>query len=348
MTFRRLAGFALIAFAVACPVGAQGVPGLFEIQRDGTGLREIAKLPGSVSGQVKLSPDGSKFVMSAFFEDLPRPHCFFIAGLPPSNGKIFLMNSDGLNPHEVGGYSSAFDPTFTADSQRILFTAFDASAGTCVDKLLGIYSINLDGSDAKLIVPNAIDASESSDGSKLLYRKAAGLYVSHADGSNEKLISNSVNENAVFNPTDSSEIMVVNTVRSTIFTVDLSTGMRNVLLHGPINRRAGVVLMIEGANYSPDGKAIVYSAAISDIRPDGINDHRGYLRHSEIYELDTSHGSVRRITDNVFKDNPANPSDPNGYTQVYAPLYSPDGKSILFLASPHSNDHPGQKAGSSD
>ncbi|HTU34131.1 MAG TPA: hypothetical protein VMF66_10055 [Candidatus Acidoferrum sp.] len=333
-----LAGLALIALAGVHPARGQEFPGLFEIQRDGTGLREIGKLPAGVV-QVKLSPDGLKLVMSAFFEDLPRPHCFAIAGLPPSNGKIFLMNTDGSNLHEVGGYSSGFEPTFTADSQRILFTAYDASAGTCVDKLLGIYSINLDGTDAKLIVPDAIDAGVSSDGSKFLYRKAAGLYVSDADGSNEKLISNSVYENAVFNPTDSSEIMVVNTVCSTIFTVDLSTGVRNVLLHGPINRRAGVVLTIEGANYSPDANAIVYSAVISDSRPDGVNDYRGYLRHSEIYELNTSNGSIRRVTDNVFKDKPADPSDPNGYTQVYAPLYSPDGKSILFLASRSSRDH---------
>jgi Tol biopolymer transport system component len=114
-------------------------------------------------------------------------------------------------------------------------------------------------------------------------------------------------------------------------------GSARVFWHGPIDRRAGVVLTIEGANYSPDGRSIVYSALISDTQRDGVNDHAGYLRHSEIYELDTFDGTIRRITDNLFKNSPIDPSDPNGYTQVYAPLYSPDGKGILFIASPPSN-----------
>jgi Tol biopolymer transport system component len=217
-----------MAFEGALPARGEEVPRLFAIQRDGTGLREIAKLP-SVIGQVKFSPDGSKLVFSAVLYDLPRPHCFFIAGTPPTNGKIFLMNSDGSHQHPIGGYSSAFNPSFTADGRRIVFTAFDTSAGTCVDKLLGTYSINLDGTDAKLIVPDAIDASVSSDGSKLVYRKTGGLYVSDADGSNEKLVGTFA-EGAVFNPRDSSEVMLVNIATSTIFAINLSDGKRKGLL----------------------------------------------------------------------------------------------------------------------
>jgi Tol biopolymer transport system component len=337
-----LIGFALVALAVAPYANGQAGPRLFAIQRDGADLREIAKGFGEI-GKVEFSPDGTKLVIGAIFYNLIRPRCSGIAGNAPVNGKLFLMNSDGSNPHEIPGYSSAFDPSFTTDGQKILFTAIDESAGTCQGKLLGIYSINLDGTDAKLIVPDATSASSSADGSKLVYRKGGALYVSNKEGTTEKQLVNAagywlptfdldptLSRPPVFNPTDSSEIMLTDPISPTIFTLNVDSSVRHVLLHGPIDLRAGVVLMLQGASYSPDGKTVVYSARISDTRPDGMNDHAGYVRHSEIYELSTDTSSVRRITDNVFKDNPVNPNDPSG--QTYSPIYSPDGKSILFLA----------------
>lgn len=125
---------ALIAFAGALPATGWEAPRLFAIQRDGTGLREIAKLP-SVIGQVKFSPDGSKLVFSAVFYDLPRPCCFFIAGTPPTNEKIFLMNSDGSHQHANWRLFQRLQPIvysrWPKDSiygiryiRRVLFVAF--------------------------------------------------------------------------------------------------------------------------------------------------------------------------------------------------------------------------------
>jgi Tol biopolymer transport system component len=201
-------------------VNAQEGPRLFAIQPDGTGLRELKGYSGPI-GQVRFSPDGSKLVIGAIFHDLPRPHCFAGGGAGPMNGKLFLMNTDGSDLREVGGYLSAFNPSFTADGKRILFTAFDESAGTCHGTLLGIYSVNVDGTDAKLIIRDATDANLSSDGSKLVYRKALGLYLSNGDSSNERLLGNLGNFGsgfgaAVFNPADSSEIMLINTLRRSL------------------------------------------------------------------------------------------------------------------------------------
>ena len=221
-------------------------------------------------GQVEFSPDGSKLVFGAVFGDAPRPNCGGIGGLPPINGKLFLVNSDGSDLHEIRGHSSAFDPVFTPNGKKILFTQFDVSAGTCKDKLLGIYSMNLDGTGITLIVPDATDAKISPDGSKLVFCKVGAFYISNPDGSDAKQLGGLRGPyvaNLVFNPRNSSEIMFTNTYTSTIFTINVITMSRNVLLQAPNDRKKDVVTGLAGADYRPDGKTVVYSAMVPDPLP---------------------------------------------------------------------------------
>ena len=153
---------ALIAFVGVCSAKVPDGSRLFVIQRDGTGLRELAKGYGTGVRQLdegyknitqaRFSPDGSKIVFGAIFYSASRPNCYAVESNGPFPiGKLFLMNSDGSDIRELPGYSSAFLPVFTPDGKRILFIARDESAGTCVGKLLGAYSINLDGAGAALM-----------------------------------------------------------------------------------------------------------------------------------------------------------------------------------------------------
>lgn len=192
------------------------------------------------------------------------------------------MNSDGSDVHELPGYSSAFLPVFTPDGKKILFIARDESAGTCTGKLLGAYSINLDGTEAALVTPDANYVNISSDGSKLVFRELDGFYISNADGSDARplRLAGIYESDPVFNPRDSSELMSTNTSTSTIFTINVLTLTRTVVLQAPNNRRGGIVTMLGGADYSPDGKTVVYAASVSDNKPANLNDHEGYLDHS--------------------------------------------------------------------
>ena len=74
----------------------------------------------------EISPDGSRIVFTDIFGHLSR---------------IWLMDRDGSNPHELYSQAGAdsLDPTWSPDGTRILFAV---GAGT--DKLL--YTINVDGS----------------------------------------------------------------------------------------------------------------------------------------------------------------------------------------------------------
>lgn len=83
---------------------AQDAAGIFAIREDGTGLKELSKGHSGIN-QVRFSPDGSKLVFDAKVRDVPRPHCGGIAGQPPVNGKLFLMNNDGSDLHELRGYA---------------------------------------------------------------------------------------------------------------------------------------------------------------------------------------------------------------------------------------------------
>ena len=293
MNNARVLFIALIALVGVCSAKVPDGSRLFAIQKDGTGLRELAKGYGTglreldegykTIIQARFSPDGSKIVFGAIFYGASRPTCGVVQSDGPSPiGKLFLMNSDGSDVHELPGYSSAFLPVFTPDGKKILFIARDESAGTCTGKLLGAYSINLDGTEAALVTPDANYVNISSDGSKLVFRELDGFYISNADGSDARplRLAGIYESDPVFNPRDSSELMSTNTSTSTIFTINVLTLTRTVVLQAPNNRRGGIVTMLGGADYSPDGKTVVYAASVSDNKPANLNDHEGYLDHS--------------------------------------------------------------------
>ena len=128
-------------------------------------------------------------------------------------------------------------------------------------------------------MPDADYVNISSDGSKLVFHKLDGFYVSNADGSDARplRLARIYESDPVFNPMNPSELMSTNTDTSTIFTINVLTLTRTVVLQGPNDRRRGGsgVMMLAGAGYSPDGKTVVYSASVSD--PANLNDHDGYL-----------------------------------------------------------------------
>jgi Tol biopolymer transport system component len=104
-----------------------GDPELYLAESDGSGLRRVTRAPG-YDGGARFSPDGTKLTwhaerfaeggLGALREQLAR------GSLEPASLTVMLSGSEGQRPRAVsrdGTYS--FQPTFLADSARLLYTS---------------------------------------------------------------------------------------------------------------------------------------------------------------------------------------------------------------------------------
>lgn len=198
----------------------------------------------------------------------------------------------------------AADPQISPDGRRIVFerTGYDIMKDEAPSRL---WIVNADGSDLRPLLEPGREAGSarwSPDGTRL-------LYVSTVDD------------------------------KSQIFVRWMDSGQETNLTHLP--RGAG------GLAWSADGKWIAFTMFVpesptplvdlpappdgADWGPawkyiDGLNyraDGAGYLRsgHRHIFVLPAEGGTPRQLTDGAFNDN--------------APQWTPDGRSILFVANRH-------------
>jgi Tol biopolymer transport system component len=126
-----------------------------------------------------------------------------------------------------------------------------------------LYFMNLDGNEKKLFVKDADFARLSSDGSKLVFfrtiNRETKVMVCNADGSDVKALTGNQslwNSHPSFNPRNSSEV-VLTQLRGpnqpiTLDIIDVENLAGKTLIKGGA--------FSEAAQFTPDGKEIVYSA----------------------------------------------------------------------------------------
>src|SRR5262245_8018341 len=255
--------------------------------------RETVRLTkdGSFKQHLQWSPDGKKFLFTRI-----------------DKGKMGLwtMNADGgalrrLFQHDEG---PDFDGHWSPDSKRIVFI-YDILQGT--DGKLHIHTINADGTDNKVLIPNkALEESPrwSPDGKQIAFVSTRDgnqeIYVADADGNNIKRLTSEIafDNNPSWSP-DSKEIAFASS-RSGNFEIyrmkSDGSGLRRLTNNTALDYWPA---------WSPDGKRIAFTS-----NRDG---------NYEIYVMDADGGNPRNLTRNPAQDN-------------YA-TWSPDGKRIAFIST---------------
>ncbi len=231
---------------------------LFDINSDGTGVRQRTDLPGGV-GDASFSPDGNSFVFSSVKDD----------------GKygIYTMNFNGgemqrLTKNDWGEGS----PSFSPQGDKILFVR-DLQNYPWRSQ---IFTMNLDGSEATQIshVDNGAgtvaieDPSWSPDGKQIIYtcdkdNEGMGyrIYIMNADGSNTRRLTDKFRweRRPRFSP-DGKKIIF------TIFEPGIGVYLFLINSDGTGEEKlfSGIPGLIrsEDAAWSPDGSTVVFWAEI--------------------------------------------------------------------------------------
>lgn len=146
------------------------------VQRDGQDDRPIvgnAWTPGNPS----LSPDGTTVVFDMVIDDA-------------NSRRLFAVPIDGGEATQITE-ESAFEPEWSPDGSRILFTTFRGEFGD------NLWATNPDGTEPEVLVPsldNDFHATWSPDGSRVMFESVRGDSVEIAihdrvDGTTESVLS---------------------------------------------------------------------------------------------------------------------------------------------------------------
>jgi Tol biopolymer transport system component len=154
-----------IAFIAWSPTS---IPHLYVINRDGSGLRRLSSEQVLQTWNLSWAPDGQRI----YFAE--------------SRG-IFSVRVDGTGLRQITvapqeGYDDRIDGV-APQGDKITFTRYDNSA----DEVIGVYTVNVDGTGEQLVASQARLGLWSPDGQQIVYRYPPhDLWIMMADGTNKR------------------------------------------------------------------------------------------------------------------------------------------------------------------
>jgi Tol biopolymer transport system component len=270
---------------------------LFTIRPDGSGLKQVTKIPfsGDTDGaeQADWSPDGQTIAFDA----------------PSGNGvdifiNVFTVKPDGSGlaelPLAVKGFNGA--PSYSPDGTKI---AFDQDAGPSQPNVHGIFVADADGSDPHRLVtglatPDSYDTNTdwSPDGTRITFTRVrseseAAIFVVGADGRGLKRLTpwSLDAANSDWSP-DGSKLLFhsyynVQPGKSpNLFTIRPDGGKMTPLTHF-----TGGDTQALGPSWSPDGTKIVW--------------HKITPKLNELFVMDAHGGHLRKLTHFPLAANPS-------------------------------------------
>jgi eukaryotic-like serine/threonine-protein kinase len=173
----------------------RGVPQIFIVNMDGTGLKQITDMSDGAC-QPDWSPDGLQLV---FISPCPK----YLESYPLSS--MFIVDADGSNqtalPNVPGG---DYDPAWSPDGKEIVFTSLRSGGKP------KIYLLNLEDETVQLLAdegPINMQPAWSPDGKEIAFvtnrRGPRQVWFMNSDGSDQRLFSRSMdlmNSNPAWSP----------------------------------------------------------------------------------------------------------------------------------------------------
>ena len=169
---------------------------VMRVDASGGGLRQIGACTGTcvANDDPQYSSDGHRIVYT---------HVLRVKGSSSLAAGVWVMDSDGGNPHEVSpaiaGQSEDHEPAWSPDGKQIVFTRLNDSAVPTNQQALFVVAGT--GGSARRITPwalNAGGANWSPDGSRLLFQsyrdcpcsQPSQAYIVASDGSGMTQLTN--------------------------------------------------------------------------------------------------------------------------------------------------------------
>ena len=111
-----------------------------------------------------------------------------------ANHDIYIMNVDGSDPKPLTkGPKTDWYSRFSPDGKKVIFTRskLDWTIETDANspERWDTWVINADGSEEKLLIPNATWADWTRDGKSIVYSKAKNIFKCNIDGTGETLVA---------------------------------------------------------------------------------------------------------------------------------------------------------------
>jgi len=166
----------------------RGKSGLVVVDQRSRVLRHVIRHFSYGSEDPVWSPDGRWIAVEGGGHGSP-------IGIVPARGGGWAAWREVWSPGDLE--SGADSPTWTADSRHVAFAAHLFRPPSVEH---GVYTVGIDGSGFRLLVPDAVMPAYSPDGLQLAYVRAGDIWVSDADGTNPRRVANGADARPAWSP----------------------------------------------------------------------------------------------------------------------------------------------------